>query len=236
MCGRVSLVDDSGLTSSSFQRIIESKWSDVALIAGCAALLVIGILASTGIFNLIGTTNAAHLSYGMYAGATLFLLAEIAKIAIKYARQNYSHAAGPTPTDKDPLISFPRPVPKNYTSPSKKQSVCLTQEEIQSLKTQAIPYANTHYYPDLDLKSPNPNGLGIISDASAESIETAQKYQLGYILYIIDDKDFQKDPVAYMKAWNTREDRAYMPSMDIARHFFIDTLDKMCIFPVAHKE
>ncbi len=68
--------------ASCFQAVKESKRIDTVLITGFVALLVIGILASTGVFNFMGTKNAAYLSYGMYGGAALFLIAEMIKLAI----------------------------------------------------------------------------------------------------------------------------------------------------------
>jgi len=67
---------------SCFQKTSTLKWADIALIASFAALLIIGILASTGVLNCIGATNAVYLSYGMYAGTALCFFAEIIKIAV----------------------------------------------------------------------------------------------------------------------------------------------------------
>jgi hypothetical protein len=61
------------------QNMVKSKWTDVALIVGTIVFLLIGILASSGVFNSIGTSQAAHLSYGMYGGAALLFVAEIIK-------------------------------------------------------------------------------------------------------------------------------------------------------------
>jgi apolipoprotein N-acyltransferase len=63
-------------SSTCWNRIITSKWSDVALITGFVALLIIGIAASAGAFHSIGTTNAAYLAYGMYAAAGTFFIVE----------------------------------------------------------------------------------------------------------------------------------------------------------------
>ena len=86
--------------SSCFQTVKESKITDAVLITGLVALLIIGILASTGVFQFMGTTNAAYLSYGMYGGATLFLIAEIVKLAINYCSKPSSIASEPRPIDK----------------------------------------------------------------------------------------------------------------------------------------
>jgi hypothetical protein len=59
--------------------IVKSKWTDVALIASTIVFLLIGILASSGIFNSIGSSQAAYLSYGMYGGAAVLFVAEIIK-------------------------------------------------------------------------------------------------------------------------------------------------------------
>jgi hypothetical protein len=82
MSSEISLVADVRSSSSTFQKIMKSKWTDVALLTGFAALFIIAILASTGVFNFMGTTNAAYLSHGMYGGAALFIIAEIIKVAV----------------------------------------------------------------------------------------------------------------------------------------------------------
>src|ERR1700722_10574323 len=82
MTSETSLVGGSNPTSSCLHKIMKSKWTDVVLITGFVALLIIGIAASAGAFSAIGTTNAAYLSYGMYAGAALLLVAEIVKRVI----------------------------------------------------------------------------------------------------------------------------------------------------------
>lgn len=64
------------------QTIVKSKWTDLALIASCAALLIIGILVSTGVLNFIGSTNAAYFSYGMYGGAGILIIAELIKTIV----------------------------------------------------------------------------------------------------------------------------------------------------------
>lgn len=74
-------------SSSCWSKVIESKWTDAALISSVVALLIIGLAASTGAFNAIGTTNAAYLSYGMYGGAALFLITEVIKIVVKYCQR-----------------------------------------------------------------------------------------------------------------------------------------------------
>jgi len=71
--------------TSCLQKIRISKWTDVALLIGCAALFIIGVLASLGIFNFIGTTNAAYFSYCMYVGAALFFVTESVRIAVNHS-------------------------------------------------------------------------------------------------------------------------------------------------------
>lgn len=83
--------------NSCWTRVIESKLIDAALITGFVALLAIGISASTGAFNAVGTTNAAYLSYGMYGGAVLFLIAEVIKIVVKYCQKI---------NQRDPTLTF----------------------------------------------------------------------------------------------------------------------------------
>ncbi len=46
------------------------------------ALLIIGFAATAGAFNFMGTTNAAYLSYGCYAGAGAGFIAEIVKLVL----------------------------------------------------------------------------------------------------------------------------------------------------------
>lgn len=62
------------------QKVIESKWNDVALIIASFALLVIAVSASVHVFDHIGATNALYLSYGAYAGGVCLFVAEIIRI------------------------------------------------------------------------------------------------------------------------------------------------------------
>lgn len=80
-------VSNDALNSSYFQYIKESKWTDIVLITSCVAFLIIGILASTGLLDSMGTTNASSFSYGMYTGAALFCMAEVIKIALNCCAQ-----------------------------------------------------------------------------------------------------------------------------------------------------
>jgi len=79
---RNAKIEGADQTPPCLQKIKASKWIDVALLTGFAALLIIGILASTGVLNAIGTTQSLNLAYGMYAGAGLFLLAELIKVVV----------------------------------------------------------------------------------------------------------------------------------------------------------
>jgi len=63
-------------------QVKESKWPEAILIVSGIACVIIGALASAGIFNSIGTLNAAYLSYGMYGTAALFLLGGVIKIVL----------------------------------------------------------------------------------------------------------------------------------------------------------
>jgi len=76
-------------TPSCLEKAKDSKWIDAALIVSAAALLIIGILASVGVFNFIGVTNAAFLSYGMYGGVALLLIAEAVKVIVKKCVPSY---------------------------------------------------------------------------------------------------------------------------------------------------
>jgi hypothetical protein len=83
-----SLVKGAAHPSSCWHSMAKSKWTDAALITGFVALLIIGILASTGVFLSIGITNTAFLSYGMYGGAALFLLVEaVNKCLLIYSKK-----------------------------------------------------------------------------------------------------------------------------------------------------
>jgi hypothetical protein len=73
--------------SSCFQTLKGSKITDAVLVTSFVALLIIGVLASTGIFQFMGTANAAYLSYGMYAGAALFIIAEVIKVFVNYSKK-----------------------------------------------------------------------------------------------------------------------------------------------------
>jgi hypothetical protein len=121
MATQTNSVGISHPTSSCVHTIMESRWTDVALLTSFAAFFVIGILASSGVFNSIGAANAVYLSYGMYASSALFLSAEIVKIAIK------RHS---TPNTTNNVIKSVNP---------------LSQEEVQNLKREAKVYAQNKY-------------------------------------------------------------------------------------------
>lgn len=85
MSSETSMIRESDPTHSScFQQLKESKLTDLAFITGFVVTLILGLLCTAGIFRFIGTTNAMYLSYGMYAGATFFLIAEVIKMSINY--------------------------------------------------------------------------------------------------------------------------------------------------------
>lgn len=79
-----STIGKSNSTPSSCFRAVKerSTYADVALVVSSVTLLVIGMLATAGVFNFIGTTNAAYLSYGMYGAAALLFIV----LAIKCIR------------------------------------------------------------------------------------------------------------------------------------------------------
>jgi hypothetical protein len=213
MASETNLVGGASSTSSCLQKIMESKWTDVALITGCAALLVIGILASSGVFNFMGTTNAAYLSYGMYVGAALFLIAEIIKLVINKVGISQS-------SKKQPKLSIVNP---------------LSQEEIQKLKQQAKLHANNNAsVSPFDLETiPNPNGPGfMIADPTLEQIQQAQNALFDYLIKIIDEADFQRNPVGYLvKIWPPKLiDRADYPQ-DTARSFFVQEVGTIRTLP-----
>jgi len=95
-------VGDHRLASTSLcrQKTAASSWIDVTLIIGFVALLIIGILATAGVLDCIGTTNAVYLSYGMYAGAALFILANIVKVAVNRCSSHQEHASKAALTHK----------------------------------------------------------------------------------------------------------------------------------------
>jgi hypothetical protein len=86
---------------SCTQTIRESKYTDALLVTSFVAFLILGILATTGIFQCLGTTNAAYLSYGMYAGAALFLIAEIIKLAINCSKKTDDSDSSATSTESE---------------------------------------------------------------------------------------------------------------------------------------
>jgi hypothetical protein len=107
--------------SCCFQK--ESIWIDVALVTGFLALLAIGNLASAGVLHSIGAANAAYLSYGMYGGAALLLIAEVVKVAINRCKKT-----------------------NGANSPMR-----LTHGEIQRLKDRVGPYLECFYrYEDFE--------------------------------------------------------------------------------------
>lgn len=69
---------------------IQEKWIDIALILACVACLAIGVLATKGYLNAIGTVNATYLSYGMYGGAALAFIAEVTKLAVGACKEGGS--------------------------------------------------------------------------------------------------------------------------------------------------
>lgn len=170
--------------SSCLHTIGKSKWTDAALITGFIALLVIGILASTGVFNFIGTTNAAYLSYGMYGSAALLLMAEVIKIVVKYCHKVIDQR-------QFAYQLLQRPVPTDYKCPVQKQSYQLSQEIISDIRIKAKYYAgnNTH-----------------VCQLSKNPTADTQRI-LEYIEKIIDDTEFQQDPKAFLNAWQANRNR-----------------------------
>lgn len=182
------------------------------------ALLIIGIAASTGAFNAIGTTNAAHLSYGMYAGAALLLAIEIAKLVRNYcfkdshSDDSHNQGAPRLGSENNPKSTpkFRGPVPHDYVSPPVKRSEPLSQGAIQNLKEQAATYASVH-------ARLNPGA----------TMEQVTEQLIVYMLTIIDDKEFQKDPTAYMEAWikERGSQENHISPDDDARKFFKNLSD-----------
>lgn len=196
MTARTSSSSETNFAQAScLSKIKESKWTDIALVTGCAALLVIGILASTGVFNFMGTTNAAYLSYGMYGGAALFLMAEIIKVAVvrcSHRRPTVqpTWTAYPISTIRSQdHVPFNSPVPRNYVSPSEKLSDPLAEEVIQNLKAQAISYVGAKALKDPFEENQN----------SAQN--NGQSALLDYITHILDDPEFQADYKSYLATW-----------------------------------
>jgi hypothetical protein len=74
--------DPSYAGPSCCQKIVESKWTDLALAVTFVAFLAIGILSGIGTLNFIGVANASYLFCGTLAGAFLTFVAEILKISI----------------------------------------------------------------------------------------------------------------------------------------------------------
>jgi hypothetical protein len=153
----VSTASNPSLFSS--QRVEMPKWPHIVLVTGSVALLIIGILATLGILNGMGTTNAAYLSYGMYGGAALFALAEIAILIRSYCPKKEQHRSVDLELEArlDPglmletiltAIARPRhspshPLPGN-TLPTPYTLLCttLTRSEITKLKSQVSRQVN----------------------------------------------------------------------------------------------
>lgn len=210
MATETNSVGGSHPISSCLHRIKDSKWTDVALITGFAAILIIGILSSAGVFNFIGTTHAAYLSYGMYGGAALFLIAEIIKVVLKRSS---------TP---------------NTTRNIVKNAAPLTQEEVHNLKTQAKLCAQNGYR-IFDRKwKPNPNGSGLTSvDPTSEETQKAQNELFDYLVKIIDKADFRRNPVGHMVTWKQKRggSEEYRYPEDTAQAFFVKAVGKIRTLP-----
>lgn len=71
--------------SSCFQKVVGSKLVDSVLVAGCVALLILGIMASSGQFRFMSGTNASYVSLGLCGGALLCLAAEVIKLVLNYS-------------------------------------------------------------------------------------------------------------------------------------------------------
>lgn len=184
--------------SSCMQKVKESKWIDVALITGCVALLVMGILASTGVFNVMGTTNAAHFSYGMYGGAAFLFIVDVTKVAINKCAKN----------------DTAKRVVKRFN---------LSEKEIQYIKAQAVSYASTNFvafdYPYIK----NPDGSGFAVDPRQQEADlAAQKELLEYINNIIDNPEYQENPVGYRKAWENKDPAEKKYPENRALAFFVE--------------
>lgn len=152
-----------------FKDVKETKKTDVALITGCVALLIIGIAASCGAFNFIGTTNAAYLSYGMYAGAALCLLTEVGKVASHYCPKSSSHPK-----------KFDSHLPDEDEYPFVNSIDPLNEGNLAYLKGEAKKFADTAGELSEDLYS--------------------------YLIQIINDQKFQKDPQAYLQELKLKRD------------------------------
>jgi hypothetical protein len=78
--------DPVNSVNSSFwetvEKVKQSPWTGVALVATAVALLAIAALCSAGVFSFVGVTTAAYITYAMYGGIALFLLAEIVRVVI----------------------------------------------------------------------------------------------------------------------------------------------------------
>ena len=80
MASETTLNTGSAQTTSCWQQVIESKWTDVALITGAVVLVVIGTLALLGVFG--SSPAASYLGIAMTGGTLLFVIAEIVKVVI----------------------------------------------------------------------------------------------------------------------------------------------------------
>lgn len=104
---------NTSLPQTCLQKVSESNLTHVVCSGLFLTTLVIGILATTGAFSFINTTNAVYLSYGMYAGAALFLMAEIGNMVLRCSKKIKDSTKSTTP----PQISQSQETSQNQNIP-----------------------------------------------------------------------------------------------------------------------
>lgn len=205
---RTQEADGINFNSSSYwTKIQNSKWTDATLLTGAVALLVIGLMASSNVFNAIGTAQATYLSYGMYGGAALLSTLEIIKsVRSSCCKNQHVEEPGNKPVENRPK-EFKRPVPAEYKSPLEKRSEPLSITTVHMLQQSATSFAAYNATPYFKQTM----------DDAINALET-------YINGVINDWEFQKDPVAYLEAWDEKRggSQEHRVIEDTARKFFDD--------------
>lgn len=137
MC--IETFNNANNVKAPFYTKIQEKWVDIALILGSIACLTIGVLATEGYFNAIGTLNATYLSYGMYGGALVAFIAEIVKAAVGNCPEKGPDQTGfiashsSSPHHRLLRSTTPLRIPKEQLN------------LLSSLKTRCIPEVHSHF-------------------------------------------------------------------------------------------
>lgn len=205
--------------NSYFHIVNQSKWIDIAIVSGCVALLVIGLLAT---FN-----HAASLSYGMYSCAILLFIVEVVKLVIKHKKSplitnKKLNQIGrliflSTYPDKQKLFNQVSKTlsaisalqnPQEYIAHWKPNNDALekaTYDIVQFLvsdKVQHVSSAPTENILTGPLAQNDVELLQLCVDIALKTDDYPEKSELSnYIKNILASKDFSNDPPAYMAQW-----------------------------------